>query len=215
MFTPRVRMRCLMWLGLLAGLSFCALWNGYPEMTGKDLRVGQGRTSSNLNNSEIFSEMAVPAGIRFTHYNGATRNMYMPETVGSGAALFDCDNDGKLDLFVVQGNLLGSDKTLADTRTRSQTSLSLGRLYHNDTVIDADGSRTLRFTDITDRSGIDAQDYGKGLRLPIMITTVGLTCTSRHSVTLTCTATEEIAPSRTLQRKQAPMYLGGRSLPLL
>ena len=97
----------------------------------------------------------------------------MPETVGSGAALFDCDNDGKLDLFVVQGNLLGSDKTLADTRTRSQTSLSLGRLYHNDTVIDADGSRTLRFTDITDRSGIDAQDYGKGLRLPIMITTVG------------------------------------------
>ena len=38
-----------------------------------------------------------------------------------------------------------------------------GRLYRNDLVAQADGTRTLRFTDVTDESGIDARGYGMGV----------------------------------------------------
>ena len=42
-------------------------------------------------------------------------------------------------------------------------SLLRGRLFRNDLPIDADGTRTLRFTDVTGASGIDARGYGMGV----------------------------------------------------
>ena len=89
---------------------------------------------------------------------------YYAEIVGSGAALFDFDNDGDLDIFFVQGNMLGSGKTLADALTPPATPLPLrSRLYRNDLTSDSGRTPTLHFTDVTDRSGIDAQGYGMGV----------------------------------------------------
>jgi enediyne biosynthesis protein E4 len=110
-----------------------------------------------------FSEKALAVGIDFVHFNGMSGEMFMPEMVGSGAALCDCDNDGKLDLFIVQGNILGPGKTVADMKFPPKGPLSVGRLYHNELTIHSDGSRTLRFTDITERSGIQSQNYGMGV----------------------------------------------------
>ena len=42
-------------------------------------------------------------GLAFTHVNGATGQYYMAEMMGAGVALFDYDNDGDLDVFLVQG----------------------------------------------------------------------------------------------------------------
>jgi hypothetical protein len=88
---------------------------------------------------------------------------YYPELMAPGVALIDCDNDGDLDLFVVQGRMLGAkpiDAALFPTRDPSSLR---GRLFRNDLQAAADGTRTPRFTDVTEASGIDARGYGMGV----------------------------------------------------
>ena len=107
-----------------------------------------------LSAEPLFVESAAPAGLRFTHANGATGQFYAAEQMGSGVALFDYDNDGDLDVFLVQGGVLGADKA-ADVHPA-------GRLYRNDMKRDAAGKTTLTFTDVTDRAGIVWRQYGMG-----------------------------------------------------
>jgi enediyne biosynthesis protein E4 len=94
----------------------------------------------------LFVESAATAGLTFTHRAGAAGKYYMPEVMGAGAALFDYDNDGDLDVFLVQSGSL-------DDPAASQGS----RLFRNDLA-----SGTLRFTDVTDRAGVGARTYGMG-----------------------------------------------------
>jgi enediyne biosynthesis protein E4 len=111
---------------------------------------------------EIFSDRTEESGIDFVHFNGMSGSHYYPEVMGSGVALFDYDNDGDLDIFLIQGALLGPNKELSQTASRPQLPLR-GRLYRNDTVRHADGSCTLKFVDVTEESGINANGYGMGV----------------------------------------------------
>src|SRR3954471_16351663 len=63
----------------------------------------------------IFKDVAGEAGLRFQHYNGMTGKLFLPEIMGSGAALIDFDNDGDLDVFIVQGSLLEPNVRSGDT----------------------------------------------------------------------------------------------------
>jgi enediyne biosynthesis protein E4 len=112
----------------------------------------------------IFDEVAEKAGLNFRHYNGMTGKLYLPEIMGAGAALFDYDNDGDLDVFLVQGAVLepGSkpNETLFPWR---DVEPPRGRLFRNDLEIAKDGSRKLRFVDVTQKSGIVATGYGMGV----------------------------------------------------
>ena len=111
----------------------------------------------------LFSDQAEAAGIDFVHFNGMSGEKYYCEMVGSGGALFDYDNDGDLDVYIVQGNMLGPGKDLEDALFPPRIpGPPRDRLYRNDLEIRADGSRVLRFTDVTGESGIVATGYGMG-----------------------------------------------------
>jgi hypothetical protein len=109
---------------------------------------------------EWFTDRAEATGLDFTHFNGMSGMFYYAEIMAPGAAMLDYDSDGDLDIFLVQGQMLGAGKALSPPTS----SLPLeGRLYRNDLEIHADGTRTLRFTDVTDQSGIAARGYGMGV----------------------------------------------------
>jgi enediyne biosynthesis protein E4 len=89
-----------------------------------------------------FEEVAARAGLDFVHRSGHQTKHYLPEIMGGGAALFDMDNDGWLDLYLVQsGNLLEPER-------------GGNRLYRNR----GDGT----FEDVTQASGAGAAGYGMG-----------------------------------------------------
>src|SRR5690242_2899908 len=64
------------------------------------------KTTGTQSSTPIFKDVAEQVGLNFQHYNGMTGKFFLPEITGSGAALFDFDNDGDLDVFLVQGNVL-------------------------------------------------------------------------------------------------------------
>ena len=111
-----------------------------------------------------FVDRAIDSGLDFVHFNGAAGEFYYPEILPPGVGLLDYDNDGDLDVYLVQGRVLGREGIASGAPTPPKQALPLrGRLYRNDLAVEADGSRTLRFADVTEGSGIDADGFGLGV----------------------------------------------------
>jgi enediyne biosynthesis protein E4 len=112
--------------------------------------------------NELFTDRAKETGLDFVYFNGMAGDFYFPEMMGGGVALFDYDNDGDLDVFFAQGQMLGSGKTADQAMFPPHSSPLRGRLFRNDLTVQADGTRQLHFTDVTEQSGINAIEYGMG-----------------------------------------------------
>ena len=104
-----------------------------------------------------FVDATDEAGIRFRHSSG-TRSSLLPEDMGSGAAFADIDNDGDLDLYIVNiPGGLGNLRKHPSKNTPTQDASVGGKtnvLYRNN----GDGT----FTDITDTAGVGHHGYGMG-----------------------------------------------------
>jgi hypothetical protein len=136
---------------VLAGLCLAACSRSTdPESAGAPPHGGKA--------ADWFVDHARESGLDFLHVNGMSGQFYMPEVLAPGVALFDYDQDGDLDVYLVQGQPLGPGAPAS----RGGTPLT-DRLYRNDLRVEADGTRRLRFTDVTAQSGIDARGYGMGV----------------------------------------------------
>jgi hypothetical protein len=149
--------RAFYWsLGVIAGVACVAavLWfllreDATPLLVEEAVVTGPVRvpaTSRETPPVVRFTDITAAAGIDFVHVNGRYGEKLMPETIGSGAAFIDYDNDGDQDLLLVNssewpGHEQGSQATLA--------------LYRND------GSG--RFEDVTRASGLAIHCYGMGV----------------------------------------------------
>jgi hypothetical protein len=105
---------------------------------------------------EWFVDRARDTGLDFVHVNGMSGKLYMSEILAPGVALFDYDNDGDLDVYLVQGGSLPGPGA-------RDSGVEGGRLFRNDLTVGKDGARTLHFTDVTMPSGIVASGYGMGV----------------------------------------------------
>src|SRR4029453_7841996 len=107
-----------------------------------------------------FTDATASTGLDFVHFNGMTGEFYYPEVIAPGVALFDYDNDGDLDVFLGQGQKFAPGKPASPVQSSHPLS---GRLFRNDLEIRADGAHVVRFTDVTEASGIKTTGYGMGV----------------------------------------------------
>jgi len=103
------------------------------------------KAQSNAAAGPLFENIAVAAGLEFTHVNGASPAKYLVETMGSGAVFLDYDNDGWIDLFFVDGGSI-AQPVIASTAHH--------RLFRNM----GDGT----FKNVSATSGIVHREYGMG-----------------------------------------------------
>lgn len=94
-----------------------------------------------------FEDVTVKAGIRFHHYNDASKQKWLPETMGSGCAFIDYDNDGWQDILLINGNSLPGHSLISP-----QPTLAVYRNNHDGT-----------FSDVTAKSGLNISMYGMGV----------------------------------------------------
>jgi hypothetical protein len=92
--------------------------------------------------------------INFEYVASHTSKKYLIETMGSGVALFDYDNDGRLDIFVVNGAPL-NDPTPKGAIPQKAGPKDWNRLFHQK----KDGT----FEDVTQKAGLQGVGYGMGV----------------------------------------------------
>jgi hypothetical protein len=100
-----------------------------------------------------FVDVTSSLGVQFQHAAPHTSKKYLLETMGSGVALFDYDNDGRLDLFVVNGAEI-NDPSSPGTIPQKTGPKYWNRLYHQK----PDGT----FQDVTEQAGLRGAGYGMG-----------------------------------------------------
>jgi len=141
-----------MWAGIV-GLGFAFAARGQTPSAKPEPHASVQSTTTSLVPGR-FVDVTEKVGVRFLHQAPHTSRKYLIETMGSGVALFDCDNDGRLDLFLVNG------APYTDPEPKGSIPQKTGpeywnRMYHQK----ADGT----FEDVTEKSGLQGVGYGMGV----------------------------------------------------
>ena len=108
---------------------------------------GRGEPAVSRPASAYFTDITEQSGLQFSVDRAASGTYFMPDDMAAGCALFDYDNDGHLDVYIVNG-FRGADGRIDPVR-------GANRLYRQQ----ANG----RFVDVTQSSGLGDGSYGMGV----------------------------------------------------
>ena len=120
---------------------------GFARLAAGALASPLGPPFARSENAPLFVEVPPEkSGIVWTHDNAMSPDRHLPETMGPGVAFFDYDNDGWMDIFLVNSG--ESDFYKPEKPLRNA-------LYRNN----RDGT----FTDVTEKAGVAGNAYGMGV----------------------------------------------------
>ncbi len=132
---------------------FCSAFGGAAFLAGTHnifwpVKSLQAAPKSNLPAPNLLFEEVPPSAskITFRHVNGRSPDYYLPETTGAGCAFFDFDNDGWMDIYLVNSGKCDFFDPSPPLRNA---------LYRNN----RDGT----FTDVTEQAGVASGGYGMGV----------------------------------------------------
>jgi hypothetical protein len=146
------------WIGkaVIPALTYalCALTNWGPDAAAQSTPKEAHEATTQTHAAGRFVDITQKTGIDFIHQSPHTPRKYLIETMGSGVALFDCDDDGRLDLFLVNG------APITDPEPKGAIPQKTGpeywnRMYHQK----PNGT----FEDITEKSGLQGVGFGMGV----------------------------------------------------
>jgi hypothetical protein len=126
--------------------------------TGKVYATGETKrpatTAPQFPSPVTFTDVSVQSGINFRHAASPTAQKYLLETMGAGVALFDFDNDGRLDVFFTNGAELLENMPKGKMPEKRGAKF-WNRLYRQK----ADGT----FEDATEKAGLKGEGYSFGV----------------------------------------------------
>ncbi|MPZ16879.1 MAG: CRTAC1 family protein [Luteitalea sp.] len=140
------RFRCLLFTVVFVGAAGLPALGQGMATSGRAVPSGVVVDATDSPFDVRFVDIAVEAGLTARNVSGnPSRKQYIVEAVGNGVALFDYDNDGRLDIFLANGSTLdNSVDAAAETH----------RLYRN--------LGNLRFQDVTHAAGLERTGWGQG-----------------------------------------------------
>ncbi len=107
-------------------------------------------SASDAQNPIQLRDVTRETGITFVHTDGSSGQRYIVETVASGLAVFDYDNDGDADIYFLSGAKLGKSADVGKAASPPRNAL-----WRND--------GNWKFTDVTERSGLGDTSYSVGV----------------------------------------------------
>ena len=127
-------------------LRAAALWMAFTMACGGPAgREDQPPAAAVPASDVVFRDVTTAAGIQFEHHNGRSGKKWLPETLGSGCAFFDYDNDDWPDILLI------NNKPWTPAAGQKVTS----KLYRN--------NRNGTFSDVTHEAGLAIEMYGMGV----------------------------------------------------
>jgi hypothetical protein len=150
---------------LLLGVNQLAASGQQPTPSPSPQRTGKSYSADTLpkkppppapqaQSTVTFSDVTASSGISFKRAPSFTSLKYLLEAMGGGVAMFDYDNDGRLDLFFTNGAALKDPMPKSDTPDKRDPKY-WNRLYHQK----SDGT----FDDVTETSGLKGAGFGMGV----------------------------------------------------
>jgi len=122
-------------------------WAGLGSACSQANRLTASAVSIAASAAPAFDEISPSAsGLSWAHTSGRSPMAHLPETVGAGCAFLDYDNDGWMDLYLVNSGRCDFYEPVSPLRNA---------LYHNN----RDGT----FTDVTQKAGVPGDAYGMGV----------------------------------------------------